>query len=129
MQYCKCTKTKHSIEKKKSSVVIVRSSYIFNFHDILPPMTSHELLISYMSNNQLPNEKLIIRLTYFFFSFHHMFLTFFFIFSGFSICITSAQNDCAPSAMSKCTDPLKVVTDNKDLGFATSKEELVKMCP
>lgn len=41
----------------------------------------------------------------------------------------SAQLDCAPSAMSKCTDPLKVVTDNKDLGFATSKEELVKMCP
>jgi len=41
----------------------------------------------------------------------------------------SAQMDCAPSAMSKCTDPLKVVTDNKDLGFATSKEELVKMCP
>ena len=81
-----------------------------------------------MSNNQLPNEKLIIRLTYFFL-FHHMFLSFFFIFSGFSICITSAQNDCAPSAMSKCTDPLKVVTDNKDLGFATSKEELVKMCP
>jgi hypothetical protein len=37
--------------------------------------------------------------------------------------------DCAPSAMSKCTDSLKVVTDNKDLGFATSKEELVKMCP
>lgn len=52
-----------------------------------------------------------------------------FIILGFSICITSAQNDCAPSAMSKCTDPLKVVTDNKDLGFATSKEELVKMCP
>jgi len=41
----------------------------------------------------------------------------------------NAQLDCAPSAMSKCTDPLKVVTDNKDLGFATSKEELVKMCP
>merc|ERR1719232_1107047 len=41
----------------------------------------------------------------------------------------SAQLDCAPSAMSKCTDPLKEVTDNKDLGFATSKEELVKMCP
>ena len=52
-------------------------------------------------------------------------------FSGlnFQIPIISAQNDCAPAAMSKCTDPLKVVTDNKDLGFATSKEELVKMCP
>lgn len=41
----------------------------------------------------------------------------------------SLQLDCAPSAMSKCTDPLKIVTDNKDLGFATSKEELFKMCP
>merc|ERR1712223_676895 len=48
---------------------------------------------------------------------------------NFQIPIISAQNDCAPAAMSKCTDPLKVVTDNKDLGFATSKEELVKMCP
>ena len=54
-----------------------------------------------------------------------------FLFSGlnFQIPIISAQNDCAPAAMSKCTDPLKVVTDNKDLGFATSKEELIKMCP
>jgi len=48
---------------------------------------------------------------------------------NFQIPIISAQNDCAPAAMSKCTDPLKVVTDNKDLGFATSKEELIKMCP
>jgi hypothetical protein len=31
--------------------------------------------------------------------------------------------------MQRCTDPLKVVTDNKDLGFATSLEELQKMCP
>jgi len=54
-----------------------------------------------------------------------------FVILGFclQIPISSAQNDCAPAAMSKCTDPLKVVTDNKDLGFATSKEELVKMCP
>ena len=52
------------------------------------------------------------------------------IFSGLSsILLVEAQLDCAPSAMAKCTDPLKVVTDNKDLGFATSKEELVKMCP
>ena len=38
-------------------------------------------------------------------------------------------NKCSADAMSKCTDPLKVVTDNKDLGFATSKEELDQMCP
>lgn len=39
------------------------------------------------------------------------------------------QTECAPEAMSRCTDPLKVVTDNKDLGFATSIEELQEMCP
>ena len=38
-------------------------------------------------------------------------------------------NKCSADAMSKCTDPLKVVTDNKDLGFATSKDELDEMCP
>jgi hypothetical protein len=31
--------------------------------------------------------------------------------------------------MATCTDPLKVVTNNKDLGFATSIEELKEMCP
>ena len=39
------------------------------------------------------------------------------------------DGECHPQAMAKCTDPLKVVTDNKDLGFATSKHELAKMCP
>ena len=38
-------------------------------------------------------------------------------------------NKCSADAMSRCTDPLKVVTDNKDLGFATSKDELDEMCP
>ncbi len=37
--------------------------------------------------------------------------------------------DCQPEAMARCTDPLKVVTGNKDLGFATSIDELEKMCP
>lgn len=36
---------------------------------------------------------------------------------------------CSASAMSRCTDPLRVVTDNKDLGFATSQQELEQMCP
>jgi len=36
---------------------------------------------------------------------------------------------CSANAMSRCTDPLRVVTDNKDLGFATSQEELEQMCP
>lgn len=42
---------------------------------------------------------------------------------------TVSCNKCSADAMSKCTDPLKVVTDNKDLGFATSKDELDEMCP
>ena len=41
----------------------------------------------------------------------------------------SCEEECMPEAMAKCTDPLKVVTDNKDLGFATSLEELARMCP
>ena len=48
--------------------------------------------------------------------------------SGTSISSVSC-NKCSADAMSKCTDPLKVVTDNKDLGFATSKDELDEMCP
>lgn len=36
---------------------------------------------------------------------------------------------CSADSMSKCTDPLRVVTDNKDLGFATSQQELEQMCP
>lgn len=39
------------------------------------------------------------------------------------------SSKCSADAMSRCTDPLKVVTDNKDLGFATSKDELDEMCP
>jgi len=36
---------------------------------------------------------------------------------------------CSPDIMSRCTEPLRVVTDNKDLGFASSQEELQDMCP
>jgi len=44
--------------------------------------------------------------------------------------VGNVQSDtCSANAMSRCTDPLRVVTDNKDLGFATSKEELQQMCP
>ena len=48
--------------------------------------------------------------------------------SGTSLSSVSC-NKCSADAMSRCTDPLKVVTDNKDLGFATSKDELDEMCP
>ncbi|XP_023344195.1 uncharacterized protein LOC111713548 [Eurytemora carolleeae] len=45
-------------------------------------------------------------------------------------CIGSVfMNDCSANIMAKCTDPLRVVTDNKDLGFATSYQELEQMCP
>ena len=43
--------------------------------------------------------------------------------------LSSQSQECAPSQMSRCTDPLKVVTDNKDLGFATSMDELKETCP
>lgn len=43
--------------------------------------------------------------------------------------VVGEANKCSADAMSRCTDPLKVVTDNKDLGFATSKDELDEMCP
>jgi hypothetical protein len=48
---------------------------------------------------------------------------------SFELVISQSPEECAPEAMSKCTDPLKVVTDNKDLGFATSHKELQEMCP
>ena len=48
----------------------------------------------------------------------------------FAVLVTEVSgNKCSADAMSRCTDPLKVVTDNKDLGFATSKDELDEMCP
>ena len=48
----------------------------------------------------------------------------------FQGCIKLVSGDkCSADAMSRCTDPLRVVTDNKDLGFATSQEELEEMCP
>ena len=58
-------------------------------------------------------------------------LTLFFYISvgSFELVISQSPEECAPEAMSKCTDPLKVVTDNKDLGFATSHKELQEMCP
>ena len=49
------------------------------------------------------------------------------IFAGLVTVVSG--NKCSADAMSRCTDPLKVVTDNKDLGFATSKDELDEMCP
>lgn len=46
-------------------------------------------------------------------------------------CLTgmATSEKCSADAMSRCTDPLRVVTDNKDLGFATSQQELQEMCP
>jgi len=52
-----------------------------------------------------------------------------FIIGSFTTTGGVEANKCSADAMSRCTDPLKVVTDNKDLGFATSKDELDEMCP
>lgn len=37
--------------------------------------------------------------------------------------------DCDAAAMSRCTDPLRVLTNNLDLGFAATKSELRLLCP
>lgn len=36
---------------------------------------------------------------------------------------------CQQDSLTKCTDPLKVLTNNRDLGFAASKQELNALCP
>ena len=45
------------------------------------------------------------------------------------VSVCQCNEGCHSDDMARCTDPLKVVTDNMDLGFATSIEELEKMCP
>lgn len=39
------------------------------------------------------------------------------------------SSSCQQDALKRCTDPLKVLTNNRDLGFATTKNELDTMCP
>lgn len=36
---------------------------------------------------------------------------------------------CQQDSLTKCTDPLKVLTNNRDLGFAASQQELNALCP
>lgn len=36
---------------------------------------------------------------------------------------------CQQDSLTRCTDPLKVLTNNRDLGFAASPEELNTLCP
>ena len=36
---------------------------------------------------------------------------------------------CQQDALTKCTDPLKILTNNRDLGFAANEEELGVICP
>jgi len=36
---------------------------------------------------------------------------------------------CSREEMNRCTNPLRVLTDNRDLGFAASERELTRMCP
>ncbi|XP_065575876.1 uncharacterized protein LOC136037213 isoform X2 [Artemia franciscana] len=40
-----------------------------------------------------------------------------------------AYLQCRQESLNNCTDPLKVVTSNRNLGFATTKEELDSLCP
>ena len=41
----------------------------------------------------------------------------------------SGVTDCSPGLMTRCTDPLASLTDNKDLGWGSSKQELLAICP
>ncbi|XP_037092777.1 uncharacterized protein LOC119112644 [Pollicipes pollicipes] len=36
---------------------------------------------------------------------------------------------CTREAMSRCSEPLRVLTDNRDLGFAATERELSRLCP
>jgi hypothetical protein len=36
---------------------------------------------------------------------------------------------CQQDSLTRCTDPLKVLTNNRDLGFAASQQELNTLCP
>lgn len=36
---------------------------------------------------------------------------------------------CQQDSLTRCTDPLKVLTNNRDLGFAATKHELNSLCP
>lgn len=36
---------------------------------------------------------------------------------------------CQQEELKRCTDPLKILTNNRDLGFATTEQELGKLCP
>nr|CAH0110137.1 unnamed protein product [Daphnia galeata] len=36
---------------------------------------------------------------------------------------------CQQDSLTRCTDPLKVLTNNRDLGFAASQQELNALCP
>ena len=42
---------------------------------------------------------------------------------------TVSSNKCSADTVASCTDPLKVVTDNKDLGLVASRHELDELCP
>jgi len=37
--------------------------------------------------------------------------------------------ECTSQSLTRCTGPLQVITDNQDLTFAASKDQLEKMCP
>ena len=39
------------------------------------------------------------------------------------------SSECSTALMTRCTDPLTMVTDRGDLSFASSKQELDRMCP
>ncbi|XP_043237458.1 uncharacterized protein LOC122389447 [Amphibalanus amphitrite] len=43
--------------------------------------------------------------------------------------VAAGDTACDRETMHRCTSPLRVLTDNRDLGFAASRRELARMCP
>ena len=47
----------------------------------------------------------------------------------FNLAQVSGEDRCAATQMAKCTDPLTLVTENTDLGWGSSKQDIDEMCP
>jgi hypothetical protein len=52
-----------------------------------------------------------------------------FIYSAAAGLMSTMASTCQQDSLTRCTDPLKVLTNNRDLGFAATKHELNSLCP
>ena len=52
-----------------------------------------------------------------------------FVYSAAAGLMPTMASTCQQDSLTRCTDPLKVLTNNRDLGFAATKHELNSLCP